>query len=58
MKIKFFVSGGEQFECDAPFGSDKDCYALPKDADRFEYWRQKTGDERIRGHAMVWEVAP
>lgn len=57
MKIKFFVSNGESFECDAPFGSDKDCYALPKDADRFEFWRRKTGDERIRGHAMVWEVA-
>lgn len=57
MKIKFFVSSGESFGCDAPLGSDRDCYALPKDADRFEFWRQKTGDDRIRGHAMVWEVA-
>src|SRR5262249_4903896 len=23
---------------------------------RFEFWRKATGNDRIRGHAMVWEV--
>jgi hypothetical protein len=30
------------------------CYALPKTADRFEYWRAVTGDASIKGHVLVW----
>lgn len=56
MPIAFFVSSGDRFIADAPEGSDLECYALPKDADRFAFWRRKTGDDRIKGHAMVWQV--
>jgi hypothetical protein len=56
MKIRFFISSGESFVRDAPDGSDFECLALPKDADRFAFWRKKTGDKRISGHALVWEV--
>lgn len=55
MRIKFFVSSGETFAAEAPDGSDAECRALPRDADRFAFWRGKTGDSRIQGHAMVWE---
>jgi hypothetical protein len=54
MRIRFFVSSGEQFELTAPDGSDAECKRLPREADRFAFWRRKTGDSRIRGHVMVW----
>lgn len=30
------------------------CYALPKTADRFAYWRGVTGDQSIASHVLVW----
>jgi len=56
MKIRFFVSSGEKFIADVPDGADRECLALPKDADRFAFWRKKTCDQRIAGHAIVWEI--
>jgi hypothetical protein len=58
MNIKFFVSSGESFTCKVPNGADKACLVLPKEASRFDYWRKVTGDKRLIGHAMVWEVVP
>lgn len=56
MRVRIFVSSGQTFDLDAPDGSDRKCSALPKDADRFEFWRGVTVDSRIVGHAMVWSV--
>ncbi len=56
MNIRFSLSNGDRFIAIAPEGSDLECYQLPKDACRFEFWRAKTGDSRIVGHTLTWEV--
>jgi len=56
MNIKFSLSSGDRFTLSVPDGSDIECYQLPKDACRFEFWRAKTGDVRIIGHTLTWEV--
>ncbi len=33
-----------------------DCYALPKETDRIEYWRNRTALALPNGHALVWYV--
>lgn len=32
------------------------CYALPKAADKFAYWRKVTGDQSIVGPILVWST--
>lgn len=56
MIVWLFVSSGESFELEAPDKSDLECYALPREADRFAFWRGRTGEGRIRGHSMVWQT--
>lgn len=57
MRVRIFISSGKEYELEARDGADRECLALPKDADRFAFWRKATGDERITGHAMVWQLA-
>lgn len=58
ISLRFFLGKtGESVYLTAPDGSDKECLALPPQADRAAFWRQKTGDQRIQGHVLVWEVA-
>jgi hypothetical protein len=54
--VRIFVSDGETFDYEVADVAVSDCYALPSQADRFEFWRAVTGDDRIQGHAMVWQV--
>jgi hypothetical protein len=56
MNIKFSLSSGDKFILSVFDGSDLECYQLPKGACRFEFWRAKTGDARIVGHTLIWEV--
>jgi hypothetical protein len=60
--VRFFVSGSrnsESFTLNVPSEWIEACYALPKEdggpGDRLRFWREKTGDARFIGHAMVWE---
>lgn len=57
MQARIFVSSGECFTVNVPDGTDRECLALPKHADRFAFWRRKSGDKRIVGHTLVWEIA-
>jgi hypothetical protein len=53
MKVRIGISSGETFEHDMPA---EVVARMDKSLCRFEFWRNATGNERIRGHAMVWEV--
>jgi hypothetical protein len=39
-------------------GSDTECYALHKSADRVAFWANKTGVPLRSGRAMIWRVTP
>lgn len=60
MKIRIGLSNGWKLDFDVADDAPNRCHALPnvrgEPADRFAFWRQETGDNRISGHAMVWEV--
>jgi hypothetical protein len=53
MKVRIGISSGETFEHDVP----AEVFAhMDKSLCRFEFWRKATANDRIQGHAMVWEV--
>jgi hypothetical protein len=56
MKVRIGISSGETFEHDVPTEVVAQCLGMDKSLCRFEFWRKVTGNDRIRGHAMVWDV--
>lgn len=40
----------------APDGSDEECYALPRGADRIRFWSRKIAQPLPQGHAMIWQT--
>jgi hypothetical protein len=56
MRVRIGISSGETFEHDVPAEVVALCLGMDKSLCRFQFWRNATGNDRIRGHAMVWEV--
>jgi hypothetical protein len=56
MKVRIGISSGETFEHDVPAEAVAHCLGMDRSLCRFEFWRKVTGNDRILGHAMVWEV--
>jgi hypothetical protein len=56
MKVRIGISSGETFEHDVPAEVVALCLGMDKGLCRFEFWRNATGNDHIRGHAMVWEA--
>jgi hypothetical protein len=53
--VEFWLGGGETIRHhQVDEAAIARCYALPKTADRFAYWRQVTGDQLIAGRVLVW----
>ncbi len=58
MKIRLSIcteDGWQTVDIDVPAGSDEECYALPKSADRLLFWEQKSGVSLPRGRTWTWE---
>lgn len=53
-RIEIWIGGKGVRIYDVPDGSIEACLAGAKELDRFEYWRRVTGDETIKGNAMIW----
>jgi hypothetical protein len=56
MKVRIGLSSGETFEHDVPAEVVALCLGMDKSLCRFQFWRNATGNKRIQGHAMVWDV--
>jgi hypothetical protein len=56
MKVRIGISSGETFEHDVPAEVVALCLGMDRSLCRFQFWRNATGNARIVGHAMVWEV--
>lgn len=41
---------------DAPDGSDKECYALPGNASRAEFWSARLGQDIPDGRGLIWTI--
>ena len=52
--VEFWLGGAETLRHEVDQAAVDACYALPKSADRFAYWRGVTGDRRITGRVLVW----
>jgi hypothetical protein len=61
MRVKVSVchpEGWETFGGDVADGSDRECYALPKDACRAAFWSGKLWITIEPGRALIWEALP
>lgn len=59
MKIKIRVAhkhGWETIIGDAPDGSDQECYRLPRNASRAEFWSKRLGVHVPETRGMIWTV--
>jgi hypothetical protein len=48
--------GWISFHGDVPDGSDQECYHLPHQASRAEFWSHKLGQQIPDGRALIWEI--
>jgi hypothetical protein len=52
--VEFWLGGDQRFSYEVPIAKVDECLALPKGEDRFAYWREVTGDPRIKGNILIW----
>lgn len=54
MIVAFWMGGTNTVSHDVAQAHIDACYALPKTADRWAYWRGVTGDNRIQPPVLIW----
>ena len=54
--VKFWVGGVPRMRHKVTQEQVDACYALPKTADRWDYWRRITGDKSIVGPILIWHI--